>query len=475
MSPCPPIPVLPELGLPGRIPVARLFRRHGLFGLVATCWATASLSPLASEELVSWSAGLLYIAYDTWLLGFVGWKTRHLSAEALPVTTNALPLAILVAARNEERVLAACIDTVLDQQGPDDEIWIVDDGSSDGTAALLHDRYAIPPEPAIGVSSSLRHPGLGVLRKPHSGKADSLNRAWPLVGPSVILTLDADTVLHPRALDAIRHAFARNPSLAAACGVLTPHCAPAPLGTVFEGFQRFEYLRAFLARAAWERLDALLLVSGAFAAYRVDVLARIGGYQPRSLVEDYELIHRLQRHRHDHGLDWQVRVIAAAQAHTDAPAGLQAFLRQRQRWFAGFLETQFANGDLVGNPRYGALGRWMLPIKSVDTLQPLFGLTAFVLLVDLLTDWRSATTAVLWVIGAKLLVDFGYHLWALDRYHRWIGQRPGAALWAGSVVATLAEPFCFQLIRHLGALRGWFNFLTGRVEWFPQRRPGAPS
>lgn len=423
--------------------------------------------------LVSWAAGLIYIAYDTWLLAFVGWKTRDLQSTRDIAPPIALPLAVLIASRNEARVLASCIDTALAQCRAGDEVWVVDDGSTDGTRALLHLRYAIAPEPAAGVVASRTHACLRTLRKPHSGKADSLNRAWPLVGPGVVLTLDADTVLDPGALDAVRRAFGHDESLVAACGVLTPRCAPAPLGALFEGFQHFEYLRAFLARAAWECIDALLLVSGAFAAYRVDALARIGGYQPRSLVEDYELIHRLQRHRHDHGLPWRVGVIAAAQAQTDAPAGLRAFLRQRQRWFAGFLETQFANGDLVGNPRYGALGRWMLPIKSVDTLQPLFGLTAFVLLLWLLLDWSAVTEIVLWVIAAKLLVDFAYHLWALDRYHRWIGRRPAASLWAKSVLVTLAEPFCFQLLRHLGALRGWFNFLTGRVEWSPQRRPGA--
>ena len=429
-----------------------------------------------SDTLASWSAGLIYIAYDTWLLGFVGWQTRHLAADWRSSNSVAqplpLPLAILIAARNEARVLADCVDAVLAQQRPGDELWIVDDGSDDGTALLLQQRYDLAATPAVGVISSTQHPGLRVLRKAHSGKADSLNQAWPMVAPSIVLTLDADTVLRPRALDAIRDAFA-DPELVAACGILTPRCASVPAGTVFEGFQHFEYLRAFLARAAWARMDALLLVSGAFAAYRVEMLRQVGGYQPTSLVEDYELIHRLQRYRHEQGLPWRVAVIANAQAHTDAPAGPRTFLRQRRRWFAGFLQTQFANVDMVGNPRYGALGRWMLPIKSVDTMQPIFGLTALVLLIALILDRSPLTTVVFGVIGAKLLVDFAYHLWALHRYYRWIDLRPGIALWAGSIVVTLAEPFCFQPLRHLGALQGWVSYLTGRVEWLPQRRRGA--
>lgn len=437
------------------------------------CWLTATLGAFLSDDFVAWSAGVLYVTYDTWLLAFVGWKTRRLVKQAPAPIVRHLPIAILIPARNEGSVLAQCLNAALAQCAADDEIWVIDDGSTDGTRALLHDRYAIDATPTYGLLGSQKYPMLQTLRKPHSGKADSLNRAWPLTQAPVILTLDADTVLDLGALTAIRQAFAAEPQLAAACGALTPRCAPSPLSWMFEGFQRFEYLRAFLARAAWERIDALLLVSGAFAAYRREVLVRVNGDDASSLVEDYELIHRLHRHAHDHGLDWHVRVLGNAHATTDAPANLRSFLRQRERWFAGFLETQFANSDMVGNPRYGRLGRLMLPIKAVDTMQPVFGLTAFVLLIWFLAHWNPVARAVVLVIGVKLVVDFAYHLWAIDRYHRWRGQRPDWKFWLGSMIASVAEPFSFQLMRHAGAVRGWFSFLTGRVDWTPQRKTGA--
>ncbi|MGQ0700918.1 MAG: glycosyltransferase family 2 protein [Panacagrimonas sp.] len=452
------------------MPASRLIRGHGLFVLVFACWLTATLGAFLSDDLVVWSAGLLYVSYDTWLLGFVGWNTRRLRRQPCASPLTILSLAILVPARNEANVIAACLDAALAQCEAGDEVWVVDDGSIDGTSALLNLRYAVPLALERGVLHSQRHAALRVLRKPHSGKADSLNRAWPLTQAPVVLTLDADTVLHPGALSALRAAFAAEPELAAACGALRPRCSAAPLAWMYEGFQRFEYLRAFLARAAWERIDALLLVSGAFAAYRKDVLIRLGGYDAASLVEDYELIHRLHRHAHVHGLDWRVRVLGNAQATTDAPANLRQFLRQRERWFAGFLETQFANSDMVGNPRYGKLGRLMLPIKAVDTLQPVFGLTAFALLIWLLFHWSAVARVVAIVIASKLALDFCYHLWAIDRYHRWLGERPHPRLWLGSMVASLAEPFSFQLLRHAGAVRGWFAFLTGRVDRSPQRK-----
>ena len=47
--------------------------------------------------------------------------------------------------------------------------------------------------------------------------------------------------------------------------------------------------------------------------------------------------------------------------------------------FAGFLQTQYWNRDMTGNRRYGALGLLMMPVKAIDTVQPIYGLTAFAL------------------------------------------------------------------------------------------------
>lgn len=463
---------VPDVPTPAGIPERRrpaLILAHGLFLLVATCWITATLGAFVAEGIVVWSTGLLYVFYDSALLAFVGWQTRHLRSRPAATAAGRTRLAVLIPARNESDALARTVDAVLAQCQAGDEVWVVDDGSVDTTRQELARCYAVPVHPVLGAVASAREPRLRVLSKAHSGKADSLNRAWPLTDAEVVVTVDADTVLHPGALQAVRAAFEAEPDLAAVCGTLVPRCAPRSGARLFEAFQRFEYLRTFLARAAWQRVDALLLVSGAFAAYRHEVLARLGGYDPRSLVEDYELIHRLHRLSCQQGLNWKVRVLGNALATTDAPGNLKTFLNQRRRWFAGFLETQFANRDMVGNARYGRLGTLMLPVKTVDTLQPIFGLTAFVLLVWHLLAWTPVAPIALLVIGVKLMLDFAFHLWAIDRYHRWIGAPVPPGFWLAAIGASLAEPFSFQLIRHLGAARGWYGFLTGRLDWSPQR------
>jgi cytochrome b561 len=77
---------------------------------------------------------------------------------------------------------------------------------------------------------------------------------------------------------------------------------------------------------------------------------------------------------------------------------------------------------------------------------------------------------VLWVIGVKLVIDFVFLLWGLSFYNGWRGQRSTPREWLLAGLAALTEPFCFQLMRHCGALLGWFAVLTQRTDWIPQRQ-----
>jgi cellulose synthase/poly-beta-1,6-N-acetylglucosamine synthase-like glycosyltransferase len=186
-------------------------------------------------------------------------------------------------------------------------------------------------------------------------------------------------------------------------------------------------------------------------------------------VEDYEVIHRLYRRAADHKLDWRIRVIGEARAATDAPGALLPFLRQRRRWFAGFLETQHWNRDMIANPHFGALGRLMMPVKTMDTMQPIFGLAAFFLLIGFIAAGQFAISlAVLGFMGAKVLIDLVFHLWSLGIYARWTGQERFRLRTA--LLAVFLEPFSFQLLRHAGAAWGWISFLTGHRAWGERSR-----
>ena len=75
------------------------------------------------------------------------------------------------------------------------------------------------------------------------------------------------------------------------------------------------------------------------------------------------------------GQPYRVEVVPDAVAYTDSPDTVPTFVHQRTRWFAGFLQTLWEYRRMVGDPRMGALGWLMLPIKCVDAILPLWGFT----------------------------------------------------------------------------------------------------
>ena len=456
---------------PRGTPVSAMLIHGGVFAL----WFVLFARAFSLHGLVAWSVGVAYVVYDTLLLAFVTFKSwallkpRDTTSVEGPLPT----LGVIVAAYNEAAVLPVTLDALLKQEARPARIVIADDGSTDATAELLTREYGLlaPPEGQVSAPSA-RHPNLCWLRLPHGGKARALNAAIALLDTDAVLTVDADTRLDRGACAAMRDAFAREAELVAATGIIKPVCARTPTGRLFQWFQTYEYIRNFVSRFAWMRVDSLLLVSGAFACFRRAALVAVGGFDAQCLVEDYELIHRLRRHAVEHGNTWRVRVIGAAHAHTDAPGTLSSFLRQRRRWFAGFLQTQYWNRDLIGNRRYGALGLLMMPVKAIDTLQPVYGLTAFVLLLVFLFTGRLALALpVSGVIGAKIVVDLAFHLWSVHLYRRWTADRRSARL-PMAILASIIEPFTFQLLRHTGATLGWLHVLTARTSWGVQERTG---
>ena len=442
-----------------------------IHGGVLVLWVALFARAFMGGGVFAWSAGIVYVGYDTILLVFVFIQTLALIRPHPPAATQRRrPLGVIVAAHNEAAVLPGTIAALYAQSDPPDEIIIADDGSSDGTRAALAPYFdgMAPPLDAIS-SAAPAYPGLRWLRLPHGGKARVLNAAILHMRAEIVLTVDADTLLDRDALGAMRQAFA-DPALVAATGVLVPVCAAGVSGRVFQWFQTYEYIRNFLSRFAWMRLDSLLLISGAFAGFSREALIAVGGFDTDCLVEDYELIHRLLRHADLNGLTWHTAVVGTAVARTDAPANAGAFLRQRRRWFGGFLQTQYWYRDMVGARRYGWLGTAMLPVKAIDTMQPVYGLGAFFLLIYFLVTGQFAVILpVAGVMGAKIAIDLAFHVWSVFLYRRWLGRTGGAHL-GGAFLAAIAEPFTFQLFRHLGAALGWVVFLRGESNWGTRAR-----
>ena len=146
-----------------------------LFSAVLGLLIFTLYASFAFRGVAAWMIGLVYIAYDSLLLGFmvvssqvaVARQDRQRKAATLgppPAIGKRPSLTVLICARNERLVLPECLRALAAQTEPADEIIVLDDGSTDGMVDWLTAEFDLTFEPAeasaLGISA--RWPGLRI-------------------------------------------------------------------------------------------------------------------------------------------------------------------------------------------------------------------------------------------------------------------------------------------------------------------------
>ncbi|MBN8996229.1 MAG: glycosyltransferase [Rhizobiales bacterium] len=129
---------------------------------------------------------------------------------AIPVVSVVLPV------RNGERFVEAAIGSIMREREPSREMIVVDDGSSDGTPAILaglrrkDSRIVIASQPATGIVAALER-GRRYARAPLVARLDADDIAYPgrLAAQVAAFEADPDLVLLGTALDRIGEAGGR--------------------------------------------------------------------------------------------------------------------------------------------------------------------------------------------------------------------------------------------------------------------------
>ena len=154
------------------------------------------------------------------------------------------------------------------------------------------------------------------------GKSSALNWGLNFTRAEVVVTVDADSMLGPRALWEIVQPL-RDPGVGAATGTIRVWNAETNLCT---WLQAWEYRQAiFVGRLVQARFGLLSIVSGAFGAFRRPLLERLCGWDAGS-GEDGDLTLRIRKG------GFSIAAASYADCFTCAPTTWRGLFRQRLRW-----------------------------------------------------------------------------------------------------------------------------------------------
>ena len=283
---------------------------------------------------------------------------------------NYKPLvSIIIPAWNEEVGLVPTVKTILASSYRPLEVVVVNDGSTDKSDEVMRgflQKYQQRVRTTPSYAPVIYH------YQPNGGKGSALNTGIGLSHGEIIITFDADSVVHE---DAVKHfaSYFADPEVMAAAGNIKIGNTKTLLGLI----QALEYYIGFQIKKAEALLGVVFVIGGAASAFRREVFERLGGYHVGSLTEDMDISMRIQ--------EAGMRIVYAPEAlvHTEGPTTIRGLLKQRLRWKRGRLEAFSMHKSSFFSWKKG-LNKpffWIvLPLVILEDIEIFLGTTYIILL-----------------------------------------------------------------------------------------------
>lgn len=311
---------------------------------------TRTILEIIEVFFVSYLIGYAIILMSSIILGSVSIYERKRKKELNNIINydKDLKISIIVPAYNEEITIIETIESLVNVNYKDYEIIIVDDESEDNTSekVIKHcnlqkiERFIInkiKTKPIKSIYEGVyKDVPIILVKKENGGKADSLNVGVNVSDYPWFICIDADSILQEDALQKIVQPIIEDTRVIALGGaIMINNGAIIENGkvkrydmpkSVLASLQAIEYNRTFLAsRIMFDKLNANLIISGAFGAFRKDVVIATGGYEPSTRGEDMELVIKLHRFCIDNKIDYIMKYVPDTICWTQAPEKLRRF------------------------------------------------------------------------------------------------------------------------------------------------------
>ena len=405
-----------------------------------------------------------------------------LKSETLPTISLIIPV------YNMRQDAITTTYNAIEVEYPAKDIIIINDGSTDDSLEMLIKEFAfteiidlfpkhLETKPVKKIYQSTRFSNVKLIDKENGGKNDSNNAGINLSMSVLFLVIDGDTVLEKDALLRMIRPFFANPNTIAQGGTLRIlNGCVVDRGKIYEvkmpkkaveGIQVVEYLRSFLyGRLGWNHLGGNLIVSGAFGLFDRKVVIEVGGYELKTLAEDFELTVKLSKHQRDMGKGQGIFFIPDPVAWTYVPDTWSWLGNQRARWHQGLFEVLMIHKNATFNPRYGMTGMIGIPYMWLgELLEPVIEVIGYVILIiGVSLGWFGwgrifLFMSIAWGFSAIVtLISVVLEITTFRRYERF--AELGKMFWY-----TLIENIGYRQISIWWRLRGFVRYFRKSKEW----------
>jgi cellulose synthase/poly-beta-1,6-N-acetylglucosamine synthase-like glycosyltransferase len=229
-------------------------------------------------------------------------------------------VSILIPAHNEEKVIAATIESILNLDYPKKqlEILVLNDGSMDRTADIVK-QY-------VKRSNSVR---LVDIPKEEGGRGKShvLNLGLKKASAEIIAVYDADNTPDRASLKYLVAQLLLHPELGAAIGKFRTINKNRNLLTRFINIETLSF-QSILQSGRW-KMFKVSTIPGTNFVIRRSLIDKLNGWDEKAITEDSELSIRIYME------NLRIKVVPYAITYEQEPETWKVWFRQRTRWVRG--------------------------------------------------------------------------------------------------------------------------------------------
>lgn len=426
-------------------------------------------------------------------------RNSFVDYEVLLASEYSPPLSLIAPAYNEGFTINENVRSLLSLNYNNYQVIIVNDGSKDDSMEVLISNYDLIPAVfeyqekiatkkirGVYVSRNAAFKKLVVIDKENGGKADALNVGLNVAQNPYVVCIDVDCILDKDSLLKLAKPFLEGHGkrviatggvvrIANQCVIRDGRLVEVNIpDKMLPRIQVLEYLRAFLlGRMAWNRLDGLLLISGAFGAFDKEIALLAGGYDTKTVGEDMELVVRMRRYMLENKTPYTVSYIPDPLCWTEAPESAAIFKKQRSRWMRGTIETLLIHRKMFLNPRYKLLGMISVPYWTFfEFLAPFIEFVGILITIAFIAtgmlNWHYFFLLLLFVYFFSVMFSV-LALYTEERtFHKYRKRRDFAKM----LVAAFIEPVYFHPLTVFAALKGYIEKIRGQKSWGEMTRKG---